>query len=229
MSDAKSTSKGKNKRLILTHEPEFCTISFLRRRFSRTRSYYHGYPLLPCNHGTCDFRSGLYGQSQAENGTFQNGRRRSLQSGVDGGAHKESVLALISATLCYSLTLIGVMPVSAKARPQPTEIDHIRNTLTDVVDGLGQTRGEMHQRFDQQEKEHSLFKHEVKERFDLQEKEHSQFKHEVQERFDLQEKEHRQFKHEVKERFDCLEQKIDQQSSEFSEVKEMLQALLTRQ
>ena len=41
--------------------------------------------------------------------------------------------------------------MSAKPEPQTTEIDHIRNTLTDVVDGLGQTRGEMHQRFDQQD------------------------------------------------------------------------------
>ncbi len=41
------------------------------------------------------------------------------------------------------------MPLSAKAKPQPTKIDHTRNTLTDAVDALGQTRGEMHQRFDQ--------------------------------------------------------------------------------
>lgn len=43
--------------------------------------------------------------------------------------------------------------MSLKPKTQPTEIDHIRNTLTDVVDNLGQTRGEMHQRFDQQDKE----------------------------------------------------------------------------
>ncbi|WP_448217530.1 hypothetical protein [Endozoicomonas sp. 2B-B] len=45
--------------------------------------------------------------------------------------------------------------MSAKPKPEPqsTEINHIRNTLTDVVDGFGQTRGEMHQRFDQQDKE----------------------------------------------------------------------------
>ncbi|WP_448215986.1 hypothetical protein [Endozoicomonas sp. 2B-B] len=39
-----------------------------------------------------------------------------------------------------------------KPKPQTTEINNIRNTLADVIDGLGQTRGEMHQRFDQQDK-----------------------------------------------------------------------------
>lgn len=90
--------------------------------------------------------------------------------------------------------------MSAKAKPQPTEIDHIRDTLTDVIHVLGQTRGEMHQRFDQQE-----------------------------ERFDQQDKELSQFKHHVEERFDCLEKKVDQQSSEIGDVKEMLQVLLSRQ
>ncbi|WOG25951.1 hypothetical protein [Endozoicomonas sp. 8E] len=97
--------------------------------------------------------------------------------------------------------------MNTKAKPQPTEIDHIRNTLADVVDGLGQTRGEMHQRFDQQEKEHSQFRQEVNERF-------GGLEHEV---------------HEVKVRFDGLEQKVDRQGSEISEIKEMLQVLLSRQ
>ncbi|WP_422410811.1 MULTISPECIES: hypothetical protein [unclassified Endozoicomonas] len=39
-----------------------------------------------------------------------------------------------------------------KPKPQTTEINNIRNTLADVIDGLGQIRGEMHQRFDQQDK-----------------------------------------------------------------------------
>ncbi|WP_257255205.1 MULTISPECIES: hypothetical protein [unclassified Endozoicomonas] len=76
--------------------------------------------------------------------------------------------------------------MGAKSKPQSTEIDHIRNTLTDVVDGLGQTRSEMHQRFDQQSKETS-------------------------------------------ERFDQQDKRLDQQGSDIAAIKEMLQALLSRQ
>ncbi|WP_422139320.1 hypothetical protein [Endozoicomonas sp. ALC020] len=90
--------------------------------------------------------------------------------------------------------------MSAKPKPQSTEIDHIRNTLADVVDGLGQTRGEMHQRFDQQDK-----------RLDQQSKE-------ISERFDQQDK-----------RLEQQDKRLDQQGSDIAAIKEMLQALLSRQ
>ncbi|WP_422474139.1 hypothetical protein [Endozoicomonas sp. ALB032] len=60
-----------------------------------------------------------------------------------------------------------------KPKPQTTEINNIRNTLADVIDGLGQIRGEMHQRFDQQDK-----------RFDQQDKRFDQ----QDKRFDQQDK-----------------------------------------
>lgn len=83
--------------------------------------------------------------------------------------------------------------MSAKPKPQTTEIDHIRNTLTDMVDGLGQTRGEMHQRFDQQDQ-----------------------------KIDANQQENRESQQENRERF-------DRQDKEIAAIKEMLQALLSRQ
>ena len=51
--------------------------------------------------------------------------------------------------------------MSLKAeQPSDTELDHIRDTLTGIVSYASKTRGEMHQRFDQQDK-----------RFDNQDKE----------------------------------------------------------
>ena len=50
--------------------------------------------------------------------------------------------------------------MSLKAKPQPTELDHIRDTLTGMVDVVGETRQDVKQldskvdkRFDQQDKE----------------------------------------------------------------------------
>ena len=43
--------------------------------------------------------------------------------------------------------------MSLKAKEQPdSELDHIRHTLADLVNSVGQTRAEMHQRFDQHDK-----------------------------------------------------------------------------
>ncbi|WP_422132525.1 hypothetical protein [Endozoicomonas sp. ALD040] len=95
------------------------------------------------------------------------------------------------------------MSVKPKPKPQTTEINNIRNTLADVIDGLGQTRGEMHQRFDQQDK-----------RFDQQEKRFDQ----QEKRFDQQDK-----------RFDQQDKRFDQQGSDIAAIKEMLQVLLSRQ
>ncbi|WP_448217506.1 hypothetical protein [Endozoicomonas sp. 2B-B] len=118
--------------------------------------------------------------------------------------------------------------MNTRAKPQPTEINHIRNTLTDVVDGLGQTRGEMHQRFDQQEKEHNQFRHEVNQQFAEFNERFGGLEHEVHEvKARLGGLEHEV--HEVKVRFDGLEQKVDRQGSEISEIKEMLQTFLSRQ
>ena len=70
--------------------------------------------------------------------------------------------------------------MNLKPKPQSTEIDHIRDTLTDVIDGLGQTRGEMHQRFDQQNQRFDR----VEQRVDQQGKELNEFKLETRKRFD---------------------------------------------
>ena len=61
-----------------------------------------------------------------------------------------------------------------------TELDHIRDTLTGIVSFARKTRGEMHQRFDQQERQFSQFKHEVRERFDRQDKENAEIKEMLQ-------------------------------------------------
>lgn len=66
--------------------------------------------------------------------------------------------------------------MSLKPKPQTTEIDHIRNTLTDLVDSVGEGNNKI-----QQVQQH-LLKHD--QRFDQQDKELSQFKNEVRERFD---------------------------------------------
>ena len=43
--------------------------------------------------------------------------------------------------------------MSLKAKQQPdSELDHIRHTLSDLVGLVGETRAEMHQRFDQHDK-----------------------------------------------------------------------------
>ena len=55
-----------------------------------------------------------------------------------------------------------------------TELDHIRDTLTGIVSFASKTRGEMHQRFDQQDK-----------RFDQQDKRFDQ----QDKRFDHQDRE----------------------------------------
>ena len=56
--------------------------------------------------------------------------------------------------------------MSVKTKLQSdTELDHIRNTLTDVVSYASKTRSEMHLRFDQQDAELKLLKSEVHERF----------------------------------------------------------------
>lgn len=70
--------------------------------------------------------------------------------------------------------------MSLKHKPQPSELDHIRDTLTDVVDVLGQTRSEMHQRFDQQDRRFD--QHD--ERFHQQDRKISAFRQETLERFD---------------------------------------------
>ena len=58
-------------------------------------------------------------------------------------------------------------------------IDADHNTLTDVVKVLGETRGEMHQRFDHQDKEFNQFKNEVSERFNRLDKDVTDIKKEV--------------------------------------------------
>ncbi len=67
------------------------------------------------------------------------------------------------------------------------------NTLTDVVRLLGETRGEMHQRFDQQDKR---FDQQDK-RFDQQDKKLSQLKNEIREN-----------QQENRERFDKIEETL---------------------
>ena len=49
------------------------------------------------------------------------------------------------------------MSLKAERTPE-TELDHIRDTLTGVVSYASKTRGEMHQRFDQQDKEIAALK-----------------------------------------------------------------------
>ena len=51
-------------------------------------------------------------------------------------------------------------------QPTDPELDHIRNTLTNVVGIVGKTRSEMHQSFDQQDKRFDQLNQEVRERFD---------------------------------------------------------------
>ncbi|WP_252177130.1 hypothetical protein [Endozoicomonas sp. 4G] len=131
---------------------------------------------------------------------------------------------LLSAILGHLLILIGVMPVSVRTKLQPTGTDPILNTLTDLVNGLGQTRAEMRQRFEKLE--HKLDRHE--QRFDQQDKRFDQ----QDKRFDQQDKRFDQFRQEVNQRFDRqdtrfdqIEQKIDRVTGE---IKEMFQALLSR-
>jgi hypothetical protein len=75
-----------------------------------------------------------------------------------------------------------------------TEFDHIRDTLTGVVTFASKTRGEMHQRFDQQDKRFDDQVRSVNKRFDYQDS-----------RFEQQDREFSQFKHEVQERFTGIE------------------------
>ncbi len=72
--------------------------------------------------------------------------------------------------------------MSLKAR---VDADH--NTLTDIVNVLGETRVEMHKRFDQQEQ-----------RFDQQDQKIEGFQQENRERFDRQDKEISEIKETLK-------------------------------
>ncbi|UYM14696.1 hypothetical protein [Endozoicomonas euniceicola] len=83
-----------------------------------------------------------------------------------------------------------------------TELDHIRDTLTGIVSFASKTRGEMHQRFDQQDK-----------RFDQQDKRFDQ----QDKRFDQQDK-----------RFDHQDREIASLKADNAEIKEMLKTLLSR-
>ena len=90
-----------------------------------------------------------------------------------------------------------------------TELDHIRDTLTGIVSFASKTRGEMHQRFDQQDK-----------RFDQQDKRFDQ----QDKRFDQQDK---RFDHQDK-RFDHQDREIASLKADNAEIKEMLKTLLSR-
>lgn len=78
-----------------------------------------------------------------------------------------------------------------------TEIDHIRDTLTDIVVVSRNTRAEMRQRFAQ-----------VNQRFDQVDQRLDQVDHRLdrlEQRFDQQDREFSQFRHEVQERFSGIE------------------------
>ena len=89
------------------------------------------------------------------------------------------------------------MSLTAKNDP-----DHNLNTLTDVVRLLGETRAEMRQRFDQQDK-----------RFDQQDKRFDQ----QDKRFDQQDK-----------RFDQQDKNIAELKADSTEIKETLKLILSR-
>lgn len=56
--------------------------------------------------------------------------------------------------------------MSLKHKPQSSELDHIRDTLTDLVQSVGENNSEIKQ----VKQELTLFKHEVRQRFDQQDK-----------------------------------------------------------
>ena len=87
-----------------------------------------------------------------------------------------------------------------------TELDHIRDTLTGIVSFASKIRGEMHQRFDQQDR-----------RFDQQDKRFDQQQDQQDKRFDQQDK-----------RFDQQDKEIASLKTDNAEIKEMLRTLLSR-